>query len=204
MKNFFKSYFKVYMIVYTTFMLSALVLCLCSPKDEAPDQGKTTEPICTTTTTQGSTTTTTLTTTTTTLRTTTTTTLATSVTTYTTETVLVSQEEYQTYLPITEYERILLCNLVGREYGSDYVPIEEKAKVVAVVMNRVNSPLYPDTIYDVVTQPLQFSGYVPYDSYTGDVTESVIEAVEYYFNNSTFFSPYILYFEGDGQWNYFS
>ncbi len=67
-------------------------------------------------------------------------------------------------LPITESERVMLCNLVGREYGSDYVPITEKAKVVAVVMNRVNSPLFPITIYEVLTPPYQFSGYLASDT----------------------------------------
>ena len=60
---------------------------------------------------------------------------------------------------ITEEERILLCNVVGNEYGADFVPTAEKAKVVAVVMNRVYSELYPNTIYEVLTQPYQFSGY---------------------------------------------
>lgn len=105
-------------------------------------------------------------------------------------------------LPITETERILLCNLVGREYGSDWVYIPEKAKVVAVVMNRVNDSRFPNTIYDVLTQPYQFSGYVPYYSYTYQVTDSVIKAVDYYFAHPTEFGNW-LYFEGDGTWNYF-
>lgn len=106
-------------------------------------------------------------------------------------------------LPITESERVMLCNLVGREYGSDYVPISEKAKVVAVVMNRVNSPLFPNTIYEVLTQPYQFSGYVASDVYSCQVTDSVIESVNYYFGHTEEFGDW-LYFEGDGTWNYFS
>lgn len=103
---------------------------------------------------------------------------------------------------ISELERIMLCNLVGREYGSDYVSVEEKAKVVAVVMNRVNSSDFPDTIYGVLTQPDQFSGYIPSESYTYQVTDSVIQAVDYYFSHSYEYGSY-LYFEGDGTWNYF-
>lgn len=111
--------------------------------------------------------------------------------------------EIQSDLPITESERILLCNLVGREYGSDYVPIPEKAKVVAVVMNRVNSPLFPNTIYEVLVQPYQFSGYLASDEYSYQVTDSVIEAVNYYFSHTEEFGDW-LYFEGDNVWNYFS
>ena len=111
-------------------------------------------------------------------------------------------DTYASNLPITEYERILLCNLVGREYGSDYVPIEEKAKVVAVVINRVNSPQFPNSIYDVVTQPYQFSGYLATDTYSYQVTDSVIESVDYYFAHQHEFCDW-LYFEGDGIRNYF-
>ena len=105
-------------------------------------------------------------------------------------------------LPITETERILLCNLVGREYGSDWVSVYEKAKVVAVVINRVNDPNFPNTIYEVLTQPYQFSGYIPNYSYTYQVTDSVIEAVDYYFAHPEEFGNY-KYFYGDGTWNYF-
>lgn len=115
---------------------------------------------------------------------------------------LVSDECEETSYYITDSERIMLCNLVGREYGSDYVSVEEKAKVVAVVMNRVNSAEFPDTVYDVLTQPNQFSGYIPSDSYSYQVTDSVIQAVDYYFNHSSEYGSY-LYFEGDGTWNYF-
>lgn len=107
-------------------------------------------------------------------------------------------------LPITEYERILLCNVVAREYGSDYVPTAEKAKVVAVVMNRVRDSRFPNDIYSVLTQPYQFSGYVAYNTYTSNVTTDVIAAVDYYFNHASEFSTSILYFWGDGKWNYFS
>lgn len=106
-------------------------------------------------------------------------------------------------LPITETERILLCNLVGREYGSDYVSVYEKAKVVAVVINRVNDSRFPNTIYEVLTQPYQFSGYIPNYSYTYQVTDSVVQAVDYYFAHPEEFGNW-LYFYGDGTWNYFS
>ena len=106
-------------------------------------------------------------------------------------------------LPITEYERILLCNVVAREYGANYVPTAEKAKVVAVVMNRVRDPRFPNDIYSVLTQPYQFSGYVAYSSYTSKVTNDVIAAVDYYFNHTNEFSSTILYFYGDGRWNHF-
>lgn len=115
-------------------------------------------------------------------------------------------EETEIYVeysaPITEQERILLCNLVAREYGSDWISTYEKSKVVAVVMNRVHSESFPDTIYDVVTQPNQFSGYVVYDYYASNVTQDVQDSVDYYFAHTDEFGDY-LYFEGDGTYNYF-
>ena len=105
-------------------------------------------------------------------------------------------------LPISDYERILLCNVVAREYGSDWVSIYDKACVVACVMNRVNSPQFPGTIEGVLTQPNQFSGYYACNYEWSNVTDSVRESVDYYFNHQDEFGNY-LYFYGDGTRNYF-
>lgn len=118
-----------------------------------------------------------------------------------------STPEYEeTSLSISDSDFILLCNVVGHEYGSDWVPVSEKALVVEVVMNRVNSPSYPNTIYDVLTAPYQFSGawgYVDLGTYSYQVTESVKEAVNYYFDNPDQFTHGYLSFSGDGTRNYF-
>lgn len=113
------------------------------------------------------------------------------------------EPEMATDLPVTEYERILLCNVVAREYGSDWVSVAEKAKVVAVVMNRVADSRYPNTIEGVLTQPYQFSGYYACNYEWANVTESVREAVRYYFAHTDEF-PYYLSFWGDGTYNHFS
>ena len=105
-------------------------------------------------------------------------------------------------LPITEYERILLRNVVASEYGSDWVSVQEKAKVVATVMNRVNSPSYPNTIEGVLTQPYQFSGYYASNYEWGTVTDSVREAVDYYFDHPDEFGSYTGFW-GDGTYNHF-
>ncbi len=105
-------------------------------------------------------------------------------------------------LPITDYERILLRNVVANEYGSDWVSVPEKAKVVATVMNRVNSPSYPNTIEGVLTQPYQFSGYYASNYEWNTVTDSVREAVDYYFNHSDEFGSYTGFW-GDGTYNHF-
>ena len=107
---------------------------------------------------------------------------------------------------LTDYEYIMLCNAVAYEAGSDWIPTSEKAKVAEVIMNRVASPEFPDTIYDVLTQEGQFVGvwnYVTLTDYSYKVTEDVKSAV-----NMALESGYInhgyLFFEGDGTQNHFT
>ena len=80
---------------------------------------------------------------------------------------------------LTEEEIILLRKIVSYEYGSDWVPVYEKAKVVNGVMNRVYDSRFPDTIYDVLTQSGQFPGFYTYGTYY--MSDSIIAAVDYYF-----------------------
>lgn len=104
--------------------------------------------------------------------------------------------------PITEYERILLCNIVANESGSDWISIYDKACVVACVINRVDDSRFPNSIEEVLTQPYQFSGYYASDCYYPTVTDACIQAVDYYFEHSNEFGDY-LYFEGNGTNNVF-
>lgn len=121
---------------------------------------------------------------------------------WTTPTTEYVQPVYSGNLPITERERVLLCNVVANEYGSDWVSVYDKACVVATVVNRVNSPQFPNDIESVLTQPYQFSGYWASDYYYSSVTDSCIEAVDYYYAHPDEFGNW-LYFEGDGTRNYF-
>lgn len=105
--------------------------------------------------------------------------------------------------PISDYEYVLLANAVANEYGSNWISVPEKAKVVATVVNRTNSPLFPNTIEGVLTQPYQFTGYVASGYYQPNVTESCKQAVDYYYEHPDEFGNW-LYFWGDGQMNHFS
>ena len=80
---------------------------------------------------------------------------------------------------LTEDEITLLRKIVSYEYGSDWVPVYEKAKVVNGVMNRVYDSRFPDTIYGVLTQSGQFPGFYVYGTYY--ISDSIISAVDYYF-----------------------
>ena len=107
---------------------------------------------------------------------------------------------------LTDYEYIMLCNAVAYEAGSDWIPTSEKAKVAEVIMNRVASPDFPDTIYDVLTQEGQFVGvwnYVTLTDYSYKVTEDVKSAVTIALESGYINHGY-LFFEGDGTQNYFT
>lgn len=110
------------------------------------------------------------------------------------------------WLPITDEEYIILCNAVANEAGSDWISVYDKARVVEVIMNRVHSNLFPNTIYGVLAQPFQFEGsysYVNLGTYSGIVTDKVREAVDLYFSSPESFSEGYYYFYGDGYQNYF-
>lgn len=113
-----------------------------------------------------------------------------------------SVAEVSSSYPITEYERILLCNIVANESGSDWISIYDKACVVACVINRVDDSRFPNSVEEVLTQPYQFSGYYASDCYYPTVTDACIQAVDYYFEHSNEFGDY-LYFEGNGTNNVF-
>ena len=107
---------------------------------------------------------------------------------------------------LTDYEYIMLCNAVAYEAGSDWIPTSEKAKVAEVIMNRVTSSDFPDTIYDVLTQEGQFVGvwnYVTLTDYSYKVTEDVKSAVNMALESGYTNHGY-LFFEGDGTQNYFT
>ena len=103
---------------------------------------------------------------------------------------------------ISDWEYTLLCRIVSSEYGSDWVPVEEKAKIVASVMAMVYDPNYPDTIeevLDVSCAPWGFDKY--YDYYMSD---SIYAAVDYYFTSGAYDGWTCTSWSGDGTWNYFS
>lgn len=107
---------------------------------------------------------------------------------------------------ITEEERIYLCNTVAQEYGSDWVSIYDKACVVATVMNRVRDGGWtnglPSTVYNVLTAPYQYNPNYAVPYYWSNVTQSCIDAVDYYFEHQGDF-PNWHSFWGDGTYNYF-
>jgi hypothetical protein len=123
-----------------------------------------------------------------------------------TEPVVIDVETEEDSLPITDEEYILLCNAVAHEAGCNWISTEDKAKVVEVIMNRVSSPKFPNTIYGVITQPYQFSGsstYANLNTYSSHVTQSVKDAVTLHFKENGSFTQGYIGFWGDGYSNHF-
>jgi spore germination cell wall hydrolase CwlJ-like protein len=123
-----------------------------------------------------------------------------------TETVTPEVPEESVSLSITDEEYIILCNAVAHEAGCNWISTYDKALVVEVIMNRVESPLYPNTILGVLTQPYQFTGsssYVYLGTYSHHVTQDVKDAVNLYFTETESFGHGYFGFYGDGYRNYF-
>ena len=100
---------------------------------------------------------------------------------------------------IDSYSRQLLAEIVWHEAGSDWISQYNKAKVAAGVMNRVYDSRFPDTVYSVLTQRGQFSGYWP-GSCTP--TQACYDAVDYYFSHQSEFNSDNSWY-GDGTQNHF-
>ena len=100
---------------------------------------------------------------------------------------------------IDDYSRQLLAEITWHEAGSNWISQYNKAKVVAGVMNRVNDPRFPNTVYSVLVAPNQFSGYWP-----GCCTPSqaCYDAVDYYFSHTNEFNSDNSWW-GDGYQNHF-
>lgn len=110
-------------------------------------------------------------------------------------------------IPLSDSEYIALCNAVAHEAGCNWISTRDKANVVEVIMNRVYSSLFPNSVIEVLTQQNQFTGaesYAYLGYFTSDVSQDVLDAVNLYFSDQSSFNEGYLYFYGDGYQNHFS
>ena len=132
------------------------------------------------------------------------------------ETMCVTETTTQTvygaerkFVPREEDVEMLAKLVWGEARGVD--SIEQKAAVIWCVLNRVDSPKYPNTIAEVVMQKHQFTGYDdshPVTAELSGIAEDVL--IRWYQEKAgadnvgrTLPSEY-LFFVGDGVHNYFS
>lgn len=124
-----------------------------------------------------------------------------------------------TAIAVTDYEYVILCNLVAGEYGSDWVSTYDKGAVVATVIHRLWEGTrwtggQSASIYNVIAAPYQYDGKYLSGSYAWNVTQSCKDAVTYALNNMSAYDYYtnpngtsvymINSFYGDGTYNWFS
>ncbi len=125
------------------------------------------------------------------------------------DTVSVESTE-PTEIPINKSDVEMLAKLIWGEARG--VPsVEQKAAVVWCVLNRVDSPLYPDSIEAVVTQKYQFSGYKESYPLTDECMEIAEDVLVRWYQEKAgaievgrVLPKEYLYFVGDGVLNYFS
>lgn len=101
---------------------------------------------------------------------------------------IIIQNEYVEPIPtysIDAYSRQLLAEIVWHEAGSNWISQYNKAKIAAGVMNRVNDDRFPSTVYGVLTQSGQFTGYWPGCCIP---TQICYDAVDYYFAHTNEFN----------------
>lgn len=67
---------------------------------------------------------------------------------------------------LTSEEKELICRIVWREAGNQCV--EGQRAVIEVILNRLLSEQYPNTILEILSQPHQFSTWKDRDKVTND------------------------------------
>lgn len=84
--------------------------------------------------------------------------------------------------------------------------VTEQAAVMWCVLNRVDSPLYPDSVGEVVTQRAQFNGYSASNPITPELLQLANDVLTYWSkedDSGRVLPKEYLYFIGDGKHNYF-
>ena len=116
------------------------------------------------------------------------------------EETIVNQEVATTLsIEIDSYSYQLLAEIVEHEAGCSWISTYDKAHIAAAVMNRVYDSRFPNTVYDVLTQPGQCEGYWPGCIVPG---ATAYEAVDYYLANPYEFDNSNSWW-GDSYQNYF-
>ena len=113
-----------------------------------------------------------------------------------------TEAEQETYVDYADAK--YLANVTwGEARGCS---VTEQAAVMWCVLNRVDSPLYPDSVGEVVTQRAQFNGYSESNPITQEMLQLANSVLTYWSegdDSGRVLPKEYLYFTGDGEHNYF-
>lgn len=68
----------------------------------------------------------------------------------------IEPETTEQVIEVNEEDVEMLAIIIYQEAGSDYLSDDVRRMVTDVVLNRVEHEYFPDTIYEVITQPYQY------------------------------------------------
>lgn len=106
--------------------------------------------------------------------------------------------EQTPYFHVTSVEREMLARLLWTEARGE--SIECQRAIISVVMNRVKSDAFPNTIAEVITQKTQFD----FGNKLGNITpnETQYEAVDYVIMQGCTVPEWVQYFRSDYHFNW--
>ena len=119
---------------------------------------------------------------------------------------------YATIETLTDEEKELICRITWLESGNQ--PIEGQRAVMEVILNRLRLEIWPDTIYEVLSKPGQFSTWRSRNKVTNEQIEQMMEVLELvykdeiiltdteyvYFNNSPHKGKDVINIKGHWFW----
>ncbi|MGN1412396.1 MAG: cell wall hydrolase [Oscillospiraceae bacterium] len=95
-------------------------------------------------------------------------------------------------LQYTDKDFLALCNAVQHEVGN--CSAQSKKMVASVIVNRALSGKFPSSMYEVITQPNQFTGISAYVNRTDYATEDTIYWCQYVLDNGVDYSNGALFY----------
>jgi len=104
----------------------------------------------------------------------------------------VATEEIEIAPSYSQEDLMLLARLINGEAGSEWIPDEHQQLVGMVVMNRVNSEYFPNTITEVIYQPGQYS-CVGNSIWNEDPPQRVIDNAKLVLEGKVYCPPNVLF-----------
>lgn len=107
------------------------------------------------------------------------------------ETTEATTEEPKANYSLYDYK--LLAQIIAAEAGAEYVSHNTRLYVGSVVLNRVQSPLFPDTVEGVLWQPGQYYSCIVDTFWSYEPSEDCKQVAEYLLTHGSVLPANVLY-----------